>query len=393
MNSEFFGQNRRRVLEVIGDRVMLLSAYDKMQHTHDATAPFIQEANFWWLTGLELPGWRLLIDGRSREVALMRPSLSKVEKLFESYYSESDACDVSGVAQFIASESLSEKLAGRQVYVLKPHTRTALHSTPNPADARIWRQAQQVADSVHDGRQLLSRLRAIKQPAEIAAIEHAIDITVRAFKRTAPLIPQLVNEAEVAAEFTYDFMKQGARHAYEPIVAAGKNACTLHYDKNNAPLEGVVLLDIGARHDGYSADISRTYAYTRPTERQLHVHQELYRAHQAIIALLKPGLSIEAYLKAVDTSMKQALVSLGLIRDSSDTEGYRRYFPHAISHGLGVDVHDSFGGAEAFAEGMVLTVEPGIYIPEEGIGMRIEDDVLITATGHRNLSVDLPVVL
>jgi Xaa-Pro aminopeptidase len=139
--------------------------------------------------------------------------------------------------------------------------------------------------------------------------------------------------------------------------------------------------------DGYAADITRTYAVGTPTDRQRAVHAAVETAHKAILALLKPGLSFAAYLSEVDQIMKQSLDSIGLLKTDSD---YHRYFPHAISHGLGLDVHESLGGHEALKPGMILTVEPGIYIPEEKIGVRIEDDILITEDGHRNLSGALP---
>lgn len=178
-------------------------------------------------------------------------------------------------------------------------------------------------------------------------------------------------------------------YAYEPIVAAGANALTLHYTRNNNPLpkNGLLLIDAAARVGGYCADITRTYAIGTPTAREVAVHAAVEKAHFAIINLIKPGLALSEYQDKSDEIMKEALRSLGLLKKPED---YRKYFPHAISHGLGIDVHESFGGYTEFMPGMVLTVEPGIYIPEEGIGVRIEDDILVTETGNENLSGDLP---
>ena len=146
----------------------------------------------------------------------------------------------------------------------------------------------------------------------------------------------------------------------------------------------------GARVGGYAADITRTYAIGTPSQREKDVHAEVEKAHRAIIDLIKPGASIKQYSASVDEIMKQALQNLNLFNTPDD---YRRYFPHAVSHGLGIDVHDSLGGFETFLPGMVLTVEPGVYIPEEGIGVRIEDDILVTEDGNRNLSAALPTSL
>jgi Xaa-Pro aminopeptidase len=145
-------------------------------------------------------------------------------------------------------------------------------------------------------------------------------------------------------------------------------------------------MDMGASYGGYAADISRTYVKGQPTKRQLEVYAAVEAAHQRIISLVEPMFSVEAYQVAVDKIMSEALSSIGL---QSDKDGRRRYFPHAISHGLGIDVHDSLGAPKYFAENMVLTVEPGIYIPEENIGVRIEDDILVTSSGHKNLSAGL----
>ncbi len=145
-------------------------------------------------------------------------------------------------------------------------------------------------------------------------------------------------------------------------------------------------MDVGAFYGGYAADISRTYVKGEPTKRQAAVHQAVEVAHHRIIKLIEPMLSVEEYQRSVDKIMKEALDSIGL---QSDDTGLRKYFPHAISHGLGIDVHDSLGAPKYFETNMVLTVEPGIYIPEENIGVRIEDDILVTANGRKNLSAAL----
>lgn len=393
MDSGFFAANRTRLSEALEDGVVLLSAHDKMQLVHDMAAPFVQESNFWWLTGLELPGWQLLLDVATGAAALVEPRLGATEKTFESYCTPQEASRISGVTMVLSEDEASEWITGKIVYTLRPHSQKTLQCTPNPAPRRTWRQAQQNAQEVRDIRLVIAKLRAIKQPQEIMAIQAAINITADAFERIAPLVPKKKTEAEIAAEFTYDFMKRGALHAYEPIVAAGANACTLHYINNSSALDGLVLIDIGAKMNGYSADITRTYAHAPLTDRQRRVHAAVAAAHAAIISLLRPGLAVKNYADAVDDIMKQALMSLGLMKSLQDEMDYRRYFPHAISHGLGVDVHDSLGQTEVFEEGMVLTVEPGIYILDEKIGVRIEDDILISATGYQNLSKHVGVML
>jgi len=239
---------------------------------------------------------------------------------------------------------------------------------------------------VIDCRKDLAQLRAIKQPEEIKAIQRAIRLTVDGFEHIKQAIESHGYEYEIEAEFSYFFRSHGASgHAYEPIVAAGKNACTLHYVANNDPIKknSMVLMDIGAEVDGYAADITRTIQKGVATKRQLAVHAAVEEAQRRIIQLLEPELSVEEYQRSVDEIMSEALKRLGLY---AGEESLRRYMPHAVSHGLGIDVHDSLGGTRYLQPDMVLTVEPGIYIPEEGIGVRIEDDILITDKSHRNLS-------
>lgn len=393
ITSDFFSKNRQRVCNRLRDNMLVLSAYDAMQQTNDSAGPFVQESSFWWLTGLELPGWRLLLDGKSGKASLVPPTLSETEKLFDSYYSNDEAISKSGVDECISEDALWDQVKGRQVYALRPMYAKQHSFTLNPAPTRLWRQVKKHATCVDDAWPLLAVLRAVKQPEEVAAIERAIDITVEAFTAASAKMSTYTHEAEIAADMTQQIMCQQASHAYAPIIASGKNACTLHYVRNEAPLQGLVLMDVGAKYNGYSADITRTYAGQAPTARQRDVHQAVQYALRAIVKYIAPGVPIKEYVQYADRCMQDALIDLGLLSSRQDTKTYRKYFPHAISHGLGVDVHDSLGGAKVFAEGMILTVEPGIYIPEEGVGVRIEDDILITKSGRKNLTEHLPIVL
>ena len=393
MKPAFFTHNRAQLADVLQDGLVVLAAYDKMQQTNDAAAPFVQEANFWYLTGIDMPGWQLVLDCRTQRATLVRPQLSETEKLFESWLSDDEALRLSAADAVIGSDELPELLESESVsyHALAPVSYADIHCQPNPAIGRVWRQLKKQQKEVNDVRLSLAKLRAIKQPEEIAAMRRAIHLTVDAFEIVKRELRGYGNEREVAARFTYEFMRWGGTHAYEPIVASGKNACTLHYAANNHPLSGLILIDVGARIGGYTADITRTYSASMRTPRQQAVHDAVRSVQAEIIALLRPGLSVKTYLEQVDDIMKRHLIHLHLMKHQDDEANYRRYFPHSISHGLGIDVHDSLGRADTLQPGMVLTVEPGIYIPEEGIGVRIEDDILVTATGHENLSKKLAV--
>lgn len=395
---EMFVRNRQRLTEELKGGIVVLSAYAQMQRGNDTAFTFEQEANFWWLTGIDAPDWWLIIDNSRHKSWLVAPHVSESHQIFDGSLAPETAKEISGVDDVLTHDEAVTMLRtlaknhsiayglGEQPYA------EHLDFHLNPAPKKMYDLLRRTFNSVQDCRKQLAKLRAIKQPAEIAAMKKAIDLTCDAFADIKQKLPHLQHEYEVEAEFSYNFRRAGATgHAYDPIVAVGKNACTLHYVANNERLKKrqLLLLDIGARADGYAADITRTYALGEPTKRQIAVHEAVQTAQQEIIALIEPDMPVEQYQRDVDAIMTEALLRLDLLKSRDDEAGFRKYFPHAVSHGLGVDVHDSLGAPKYLRPGMVLTVEPGIYIPEEGIGVRIEDDVLVTHTGHDNLSAVL----
>jgi Xaa-Pro aminopeptidase len=399
MEASFYTGNRKAITNVITDGVIVLSGYVEMQRGNDAAHAFEQEAHFWYLTGIDQPGWRLVIDTSNHTSWLIAPDISDVHAIFDGMLSFESAQRISGVDHVINRDEGRRLIADfanthTTVYALDGHPHQShFDFVINPAQSELWTELASQFATVVDCRLDITRLRSIKQPVEIAAMQRAIDLTVDAFTHVKQQLPHIKAEYEIEAEFTYAFRKSGAEgHAYDPIVASAKNACTLHYNANQSLLtrDSFVLMDVGARVDGYAADITRTYAYGDINDRQRQVHAAVELAHQSIIELLRPGLLLSDYHDQVDTIMQTALGGLGLLSSDDDSDAYRRYFPHAISHGLGIDVHDSLGGPSELQPGMVLTVEPGIYIPEESIGVRIEDDILITTDGYRNLSAALP---
>lgn len=395
MDNDFFSTNREKLLQQCKGPVVL-TAFTPLQQSVDGAAPFLQEANFWYLTGIVEPDWQVIIA--PEKAWLVAPTVSKVHKLFEGGISLEEAVEISGIDEVIDQKEARKVLAvlaesHQSVYGLGSDSYQKYYSfSANPAPAKLWRRLGRQFSEVRDVRPFLARLRAIKSPEEIAVIREAVNLTVDVFSEMKTQLPECRYEYEVEAGFTYAFRRQNAKHAYDPIVASGVNACTMHYMANTASLKQgeLLLIDIGARRGAYAADITRTYAIGRPTERQRQVHHALAVAQREIIGLLRPGLGLRSYIEQSDEIMKDALGSLGLLQSEKD---YRKYFPHAISHGLGVDVHDSLGGHKEFLPGMVLTVEPGIYVPEEGMGLRLEDNVLITDNGNENLSAALALEL
>lgn len=393
--TNFFASNRDQLIKKVNGGVIVLSAYTSMQRGGDMAFSFEQEANFWWLTGIEAADWWVIIDGVRHKTWLVAPKLSEIQEIFDGGLSPETAKKISGADEVITRDNAKSLL---RELVKKHSVAYSLGEEPyaeyfdftiNPAGKKMHDMLSRTFNSVQDCRKDMAKLRAIKQPIEITQMKKVINLTIEAFELVKETLGDVTYEYEVEAEFSYFFRKKGAAgHAYDPIVAAGSNACTLHYDANNAKLKKreLLLLDIGARLNGYSADITRTYAIGEPTKRQVEVHAAVQAAQKQIMKLLGPNVMVEQYQRDVDRIMSEALMSLGLMKDVNDEKAFRRYFPHAVSHGLGIDVHEALGAPRMFEPGMVLTVEPGIYIPEEGIGVRIEDDVLITEKGHSNLS-------
>ena len=393
----FHTNNRKRLFAKAKGELIILTAYDSVQQSGDMAAPFLQESSFWWATGINQPGWKVILDTARGDATLVRPQRSDVDVIFNGESDDDEIRTISGIHHIISQREFEGYL--RQLHrhhtIVYTLTQKEDHEfVLNPAKAALIAVLKRIFDSVQYSDVLFAELKAIKQPDELARMRAAMKLTCDTFSMVQSRLVSFKTEAEIEAEFIYAFHKAGAHHAYEPIVASGAHACTLHYIENSGKLRAreMVLIDIGARVDGYSADVTRTYC-RNPTKRQSEVHAAVESAEQAIIELIKPGLPIADYLKQVDEIMKQALQKIGLLDDLNDTETYRKYFPHAVSHGLGIDTHDSLGRPRYLEEGMVLTVEPGIYIPEESIGVRIEDDILVTKTGHENMTGQLSTAL
>ncbi len=401
LDKTFFSTNREHTYDALKGGILAVPAYTQMQRSHDAAFGFEQEANFWYLCGIDYPDWWLLLDGKRRRAWLVAPDMEKHQELFDGSLSYVEAQKISGIDDIISQREADSWLrqAARLhplAYIVDyPSHASYFGFSLNPATRDLRDKLTRIFTKVDDFRPELAKLRAIKQSVEVDAMQAAVDLTMKAYDEVKAQFADYKAEYEIEADFTSYFRRHGAAgHAYDPIVAAGANACTLHYGRNNTKLKKgqLVLIDVGARHHGYAADITRTYAYGVVTKRQQQVHEAVEQAQREIIELIEPGLSIETYHEAVDSIMQQALIELKLIADKKD-EAYKKYFPHAVSHGLGIDVHDALGRPRTLQPGMVLTVEPGIYIPEQNIGVRIEDDILVTAKGYKNMSAKLSTAL
>lgn len=391
MESNFFKNNRIKLMELVGCDLIVLTAYGEMQRSSDSAWRFEQEANFWYLTGISSPGWLcLIIKG---ETILVSPAISESSKIFNGSLRVDRALELSGadrVIGFSEGRTLLNELSKkyRTVCTIKPNLGQNYDFALNPAQDILQEALKdRFAEVKSIGKDIL-RLRSIKQKPEIMMLRRAINLTKVAFNQIKQNLSDYDFEYQIQADFSHIFQRTNADHAYDPIVASGHNALTLHYCSNGSPLrkDDMILIDVGARYGHYSADITRTYFNGKDiNKRQRDVHDAVRIAKDRIVNLIKPKMSIRDYITDSDKIMREALISIGL----EEGDNFRKYFPHAVSHGLGIETHDTLGGFESFMPGMVLTVEPGIYIPEESIGVRIEDDILVTDLGTENLSGSL----
>lgn len=398
-DSEFFKDNRRRLRRLVDDsEPIVLVANGLLQRNSDSSYPFRQDSNFWYMTGLNKPDIILVMDGD--EEFLIAPLREHARAVFDGNIDPVVLAEQSGVKTVLGETDGYKKLD----ILIRKKTQIATLTPPpafivqygiytNPARANLISRLQESHHGLElaDIRQHLAVMRSIKQPEELEAINKAISITAEALEQVHNNLGKYKYENEVDAGISAHFRRLGAGHAYQPIIASGANACTLHYIDNSAPIDknGLLLIDVGAEVENYAADITRTFALEEPTKRQKQVIQSVEDVQAFCLSRLKPGVILKDYEQAVEKYMGEKLRELGLIKEISHEE-VRKYYPHSTSHFLGLDVHDMADYEAPLAEGMVLTVEPGIYIAGEGLGVRTEDNVLITAKGVQVLSGSIP---
>lgn len=400
---EFFVGNRQKLRQLFtGTAPIVLSANGRLQRASDEAYAFHQDRSFWYLTGISEPDVLLVID-KDKEYLIV-PEREAVREAFDGAVDNELLSVVSGVQEVVGLKEGWKRLELRLKKVQHVATLAALQTYmdswgmySNPARTTLIRRIKEVNQDIEllDLRQHLAKMRMVKQPEEIAAIQQAIDITIDTLKDvTKPAtLAKYGFEYELEADITRGFRRRGASgHAFDPIVASGKRACTLHNVANNHALasDELVVIDVGAEVHHYAADITRTKSLSdKPSRRQEQVFGAVFEAQQYAFNLLKPGVILRDYEKQMEQFVGEKLRELGLIK-TIDKESVRRYFPHAASHFLGLDVHDVGDYDQPLEPNMVLTVEPGIYIPEESIGIRLEDDILITEAGNEILSAKLP---
>ena len=381
-------QRRTNLAKLAQKPLIVISGSELVQKSSDATYEFAQDGHFYYLTGINEPGWVLVMDvKRGEEFLISTDESSYHSDVWEAKTTHDEITKISGISDirtrrdgwaFLRKEVENYQSIGSIV----PHMR---YSRPfgmylNPAKTMLVERLKRLHKDANliDISASIRTLRSVKEPEEIADIKKAAAITKQGFDHVTSKLGDYTNEAEIQTDLTYIFMSNGSKHGYEPIVASGAAATTLHYTRNNQQIQSgqFLLMDIGAEFEQYSADITRTYAVGDVSQRHKDVYAAVQEAHNESMNFLKAGVTMRDHERHMEQFIGKKLNELGMI-DNMLRNSIRAFFPHSMSHHLGIDVHDSCDYEAPLQEGAVITVEPGIYSKEEGIGVRIEDDVLI----------------
>jgi Xaa-Pro aminopeptidase len=407
ISPDFFVRNRENLRSQLKPgSIVILHSSDIYPTSADGTLPFKQNSDLFYLTGVDQEETTLVlmpdaIDPRDREILFVKETSEHIAIWEGDKLTKEQARSATGIERVewsSAFEGFLHRLVPQADHIYlgtNEHLRASV--VVETRNARFIQdcQARYPLHRYERLAPLLHRQRIIKDREEIRFIQRACDITGAGFRRVLEFLKPGVGEWEIEAELLHEFVRSRSRgFAYSPIIGSGKNACVLHYLENHSVCEDgqMVLMDVAAEYGGWASDLTRTVPVNgKFSPRQRQVYDAVLRVYRSANEILRPGNSPLDYQKQVLELMERELVHLGLFssKDAAaqgpDKPLVKKYFMHGTSHHLGLDVHDVCPPHEPFAEGMVFTIEPGIYIREEGLGVRLENDVLI----DKKLNIDL----
>ena len=413
IKSDLFINNRKRfVKELKPNSLAIFNANDVMPTNADGSMGFVQNSDLFWLTGIDQEETILLIypDAASKtfkEVLFLRETNAHIAVWEGHKYTKDEAYKTSGIESIywisefpaIFKQLMSQT---KRVYLnSNEHTRAIVEVETR--DARFTKMCKEKYPLHRYERSapIMHKLRAIKSKEEIELIKHACDITEKGVRRLLSFVKPGVTEYEIEAELSHEFIRNRSKgFAYTPIIASGLDSCVLHYTSNNKLCKkgDVLLLDVAAEYANYASDLTRVLPIDgKFTKRQKDVYNAVLRVFKGARKMLVKGNTFEKYNAAIGRMMEEELIKLGLLKAADvkkqDPKAplYKKYFMHGTSHFLGLDVHDVGSFTIPFEPGMVFTCEPGIYIPKEKIGVRIENDILITDKGNVDLMANIPI--
>ncbi|MEW6467535.1 MAG: aminopeptidase P family protein [Bacteroidota bacterium] len=413
IDAALFIENRKRFAKKLKpNSLAVFNSNDIMPTNADGTMGFRQNADLFWLSGIDQEESILVIypDAKSpahREILFLKETNEHIAVWEGHKYTKEEATATSGVrtvywmSQFF---SVFNTLMGECAHVYlntNEHARAFIEVETRDARFIKWCRERYPLHDYQRSAPIMHSLRAIKSKQEVALIQEACHITEKGFRRLLGFVKPGVWEYEIEAELVHEFVRNRSKgFAYGPIIASGRNACVLHYTDNNRQCKAgdVLLLDVAAEYANYASDLTRCLPVSgKFTKRQKNVYNAVLRVMRAAVSMLRPGNTLDSYHKAVGELMEEELVKLRLLtrsdikKQNPEWPAYKKYFMHGTSHYLGLDVHDVGSRYTPFAEGMVFTCEPGIYIPRENLGIRLENDILITKKGPVDLMKNIPV--
>jgi len=358
---------------------------------------FLQDNNFKYLIGLDLPEAILVISKQKKPVMelFIERGIPEMEVWEGKKMTKEEASEISGIEKISYLDEFERKIGSYMGSSISVYTNLGYNNIDKPLNKQqdfITKAKQHFPHiTASDITKIMIPLRSVKTKWEIEQIQKAINVTGEGIKNIIIKSKIWMMEYELEAILQFEVTRKGFQHmGFKPIIAAGGNAATLHYEQNNSKIgkDEMVLLDVGAACNGYSADISRTFPVSgKFTKRQKEVYSEVLKINKKIITMVKPGIGMKELNEKTVELIQKSLIKLKLIEDKKD---YRKYYMHSVGHHLGMDTHDIGARDSVLKMGNVITIEPGIYIPEEKIGVRIEDDILVTKTGNKNLSKNIP---
>lgn len=413
IDNNLFIENRKKFKNHLKpNSLAIFVSNDIMPTNADGSMGFRQNADLFYLSGIDQEDTILVIfpdvkDGKHKEILFVKETSELIAIWEGAKLTKSQATAASGIEHVYWHHEFEKVMKAfffqaENIY-LNSNEHTRRYIDVETAQDRFNKSiiAKYPLHKIERSAPIMQRIRAIKSTQEIELIQQACDITEKGFRRILGFLKPGVWEYEIEAEFIHEFVRNRSQgFAYGPIVASGKNACVLHYVENNEQCKDgeVILLDVAAEYANYASDLTRAIPVNgKYTKRQKEVYNAVLRVHKAAAKLLVPGLTFEKYNVAVGEMMTEELLQLGLLK-SEDVKkqnpgwpAYKKYFMHGTSHFLGLDVHDVGFFQEPIQAGMVFTVEPGIYILEEGLGIRIENNFLVTTNGQLDLMKNIPI--
>jgi Xaa-Pro aminopeptidase len=414
IDPHLFRLNRDRLRPLLPPgSLVIVNANDIPPTNADGTLRPVPNSDLFYLTGIEQEESILVLfpdaeDPLQRELLFLRETDETIARWEGHKLTQAEATHISGITRVHWTRDFPRLfhrlMCEADTVWLNSNEHRRSDIVVESRDARFvrWAQEQFPLHRYERLSRLMHRLRPVKSPEEIRLMREACAITRAGFERVCHHVCPGISELDLEAEFAHEFTRRHARFAYSPIIAAGANACVLHYLDNDQPCRNgdLLLLDVGAAYANYAADLTRTIPVNgRFNRRQRRVYDAVLRVVRGATAALQPGKKWRQWQDEAEELMTRECVDLGLLKPRDlkrkvtdpSRKPVKRFFMHGIGHPLGLDVHDVAPANEAFAPGWVLTVEPGIYLPDEGLAVRLENNVLITESGVDDLMADIPI--